>query len=351
MKKDTTKEPAASLGFDINKLPFMPLFVRDLLSSPRFSMMSPSQRGVYMTLLAQSWIDEGLPDDLDELAMLALCPPDEFAKLWVPPLSSAFKVGQDGLLRNARQEYHRQEAVNGRDKKSYAAHKRWNAVHKQRTESAYASQCNTDPDPDIKPAVSASADNGGASAPSASPRPKRQNRKSNLEAAIKEAEAPAWMHQPLADYLEARKGGKLGVWAVGRWVKEIKAILTLGEVEGVTACERACDKPWAKVVYPDRNGTNTQHAGIQAASRGGYARRLTNQEVARHNAALTAKFCEARNDNPHTTPELYGFGWEIGYGYMASLDPPGEYKGFVPPAPAPEQIQEHTYTPIDEIPF
>jgi uncharacterized protein YdaU (DUF1376 family) len=250
-------------AFDIVKLPAMLLYARDF-ANPRVQRMSAAQRGIFILLLCQAWIDEGLDPDPESLAMAAAVTDEEFAECWKPPLSTAWEAGPDGRLRNRRQEKSRLEAQGERSKKAYAAWLRWHgadASHKRRTSTADGSQCNST---QIKSTQDSPSESRGAGKPR---KPPRQSRAKNLESAIKQAEAPEHLHKPLAEYMDARKGGRLGVWSVDRWVKEIKLLAALEPDDAVRRCERACDKPWARVVYEDRLPANAQQTASQAPSR------------------------------------------------------------------------------------
>jgi uncharacterized protein YdaU (DUF1376 family) len=50
--------------------PAFQLYAGDLLSNGNFMRMSLSQRGAYITLLAVSWIEYGLPPDIKEVGKL-----------------------------------------------------------------------------------------------------------------------------------------------------------------------------------------------------------------------------------------------------------------------------------------
>lgn len=109
----------------------MPLYARDLLMSERVQRMSPAQRGVYLILLAWSWVNDGLPNDTRALAVAAMCDRSEFDQLWTEPLCSAFELGKDGRLRNARQEEVRSEQQGKAERRAAAGAKgsaaRWQA--------------------------------------------------------------------------------------------------------------------------------------------------------------------------------------------------------------------------------
>ncbi len=258
--------------FDVVKLPAMLLYARDFMN-PRVQRMSAAQRGIFAALLCQSWIDEGLDPDQEALAMVACVSDEEFAECWKPPLSTAWKPGPDGRLRNMRQEKVRLEAMGERTKKAQAAWLRWHggdAPHKQRTSGADASQCNST---QVNSTQDSPTESKGATAPGPveqTTRRERTSRLANLNAACDKLEAPDWLRTALTGYMEARKRAKFKPWSVDLWVDEAKQVLALGEQAGARACMRASKKPWAMIVYEDHSGANAQHSASQAPSAGSW---------------------------------------------------------------------------------
>lgn len=94
-------------------------------------LMSMAERGLYISLLNYSWLNDGLPADTEDMARAVRVGVEEFRSLWV-------KVGRkfflhDGRLRNNRQEEER-SAINTRSgKNADAANRRW-----ERNANAYA---------------------------------------------------------------------------------------------------------------------------------------------------------------------------------------------------------------------
>ena len=265
--------------FNIVKLPFMPLYAREFMN-PRVQRMSAAQRGIFIMLLCQSWIDEGLDPEPESLAMVSGVDDEEFTKEWKPPLSTAWEPGEDGKLRCAKQEFVRMESVEGRNKLIYAAWKRHHggdkqsdapASHKQRNSNADASHCNSN---QLKSSQTLPNGSASASAPQAEQtrRSKRANREANMLEACERINAPAWLPEALGVYMRARMSAKFKVWSTELWEDEAEQVLKLGEEAGRKLCMRASKKPWSKIVFEDSFDANAQQASSQGPSRGGFYR-------------------------------------------------------------------------------
>lgn len=261
--------------FDIIKLPYMPLYAREFVN-PRVRRMSVAQVGIFTLMLCQAWIDEGLDADEENLAMIAGLDLDEFREHWTAPLSTAWALGDDGKLRNSKQEFIRMEAVEGRNKYAYAAWKRHHgsapqedadATHMQRNSDAPASHCNSN---QIKSSQILPSGSTGAPQAEQTRRHKRASREANMLEACERINAPAWLPDALGVYMRARKDAKFKVWSTEIWEDEAKQVLKLGEDDGRKACMRASRKPWGKIVYEDSFESNVRQASTQGPSAGGY---------------------------------------------------------------------------------
>ena len=105
-----------------DRLPSMPFFVGDYLSSRKVRMMTPSERGIYTHLLFQIWQDGPIEDDERTLVLLADCDRSEFRKAW-PVVSEMFVKGKDELLRNDKLEEVRESALRLKQNRSKAGSK------------------------------------------------------------------------------------------------------------------------------------------------------------------------------------------------------------------------------------
>jgi len=327
--------------FDIIKLPYMPLYAREFVN-PRVRRMSVAQVGIFTLMLCQSWIDEGLDPDEENLAMIAGLDLDEFREHWTAPLSTAWTLSEDGKLRNPKQEFVRMESVDGRNKHVYAAWKRHHghaaqedadAAHVQRTTDAPASHCNS-----IQIKSSQTLPSGSAGAPQAEQtrRPKRANREANMLEACKQLDAPTWLPEALGVYMRARKSAKFKVWSTELWLDEAQQVLKLGEDAGRKLCLRASKKPWSRIVFEDSFDANAQQASSQGPSRGGYYRgpalkdveaRTARRNIADRYRALTGNilledeeaFEMARADNDW---HMHDYDWKTGRRSDAPPDRP-----------------------------
>ena len=120
-----------------DRLPSMPFFVGDYLSSRKVRMMTPAERGVYTHLLFQIWQDGPIQDDERTLVLLADCERSDFRKCWTA-VSEMFVKGEDGLLRNDKLEDVRESALRLKQNRSKAGSKggsKTQANHKQESTS------------------------------------------------------------------------------------------------------------------------------------------------------------------------------------------------------------------------
>lgn len=117
------------------KSPAFQFYASDFLGSRRVRMMTLEDRGAYITLLADSWAEDGLPADLSEVAALLNLNENssKFKRIW-ERIGPAFDRDGD-KLRNARQELERSKQAENRAKKVQAAESRW---HPQSTRNANA---------------------------------------------------------------------------------------------------------------------------------------------------------------------------------------------------------------------
>lgn len=93
---------------------------RDWLSNSKVRAMTLEERAIYFDLLCQSWLDDGLPDDVDELARIVGVDRIRFGSAW-ERIRRQFAVGADGKLRNPRLESEREKQVSLWSRRSEAA--------------------------------------------------------------------------------------------------------------------------------------------------------------------------------------------------------------------------------------
>ena len=102
----------------MSKLPYMPLYVMDVLCDMQAAAMTPAEFGAYMRLLFHAWIEGGLPNDPRILASLTRAG-DEWPSL-AGVVMGCFHAADDGLLYNARLEDERQKLDGVSEARSHA---------------------------------------------------------------------------------------------------------------------------------------------------------------------------------------------------------------------------------------
>lgn len=107
------------------KAPAFQFYAGDFLNDEHVKLMSLHERGAYITLICQCWIEGSLPSDIERLARLVGAPIAAFKKLW-PSIEPCFapKAGTDRLL-HPRLEKERRKQKDYRRRQSDAAGKRW----------------------------------------------------------------------------------------------------------------------------------------------------------------------------------------------------------------------------------
>tara|TARA_Y100000361_G_scaffold79289_1_gene70140 strand:+ start:9493 stop:10350 length:858 start_codon:yes stop_codon:yes gene_type:complete len=112
-----------------NKPPAFMFYAGDFLSNIDVAFMDMELRGVYITLLAYSWLEYGLPDDDEKLAKLVQCRDKETWNSYKRQVLQACFVLEDGVWRQPRQERERKRADKRSEQQSLGgkkgAEKRW----------------------------------------------------------------------------------------------------------------------------------------------------------------------------------------------------------------------------------
>lgn len=104
--------------------PAFQFYPKDFLSSSKVGRMSMTERGVYITLLSHCWLDNGLPDDVSQIAKLAGMKQPQFVRMWAGPLHECF-YAKSGRLHNDRLDRERKKQVEFRRRQTDAINKRW----------------------------------------------------------------------------------------------------------------------------------------------------------------------------------------------------------------------------------
>lgn len=103
------------------KSPAFQFYPKDFLSSSKVRKMSLTEIGAYTVLLATSWLDGSLPNDLPELARTLGVKEAQFRRMWAGPLGQCFYEKNGRLLndrledeRKKQAEFRRRQGDNGR---------------------------------------------------------------------------------------------------------------------------------------------------------------------------------------------------------------------------------------------
>lgn len=132
-----------------DKAPAFQFYPRDYLGDFDVAAMTLEEAGAYSMLLSFSWLKCGLPNDHRKLARALGVTPARFERLW-ETIGAKFEAGDDGKLRNSRQEREREKQEISRKRREGAALARWEKAEKRRkareerkqsTCNAHAMQC------------------------------------------------------------------------------------------------------------------------------------------------------------------------------------------------------------------
>ena len=88
--------------------PAFQFFARDFLADANVLAMTLEERGLYITLLALSWMEGSIPPETSEIARLIHYPERQAKKVW-DRVSRCFVAREDGRLVNPRLEIERQK--------------------------------------------------------------------------------------------------------------------------------------------------------------------------------------------------------------------------------------------------
>ena len=103
-----------------NKSPAFQFYARDFLTDINVQLMSMEERGIYITLLAFAWLENGVPNDISVLSRLCGNPP-KFEESMISVMNCFYEL--DGRLYNKRMESIRLEQKEKRVKASEAGKK------------------------------------------------------------------------------------------------------------------------------------------------------------------------------------------------------------------------------------
>lgn len=111
------------------KSPAFQTYPADFLSDKNTLVMTTTEIGAYWLLLLVCWQENGLPDDLAELAAVARLPLKQFQPMWERRIARCFQKRDDGRWTHKRLEKERNKQAEHRERQSAAgkrgADKRW----------------------------------------------------------------------------------------------------------------------------------------------------------------------------------------------------------------------------------
>jgi uncharacterized protein YdaU (DUF1376 family) len=109
------------------KSPAFQFYVRDFLGSSKVDGMSMTERGIYITLLARCWDENGLPTDIAKLAKMARMKPAQFDRIWLGGHLHECFTERAGRLHNDRLDEERRKQQAFRRRQTDKAVKRWDS--------------------------------------------------------------------------------------------------------------------------------------------------------------------------------------------------------------------------------
>lgn len=173
------------------KAPAFQCYAADFLADMNVAMMSAEEVGAYWLLILYCWREGTLPDDVEELALLARMQPEAFSRSWEKRIRRCFEQNGEGHWVHPRLESERNKQAENRDKKIRAANARHHPeaaqpprsdnadamqMHSTRKADGYQTQCPSSASSSssasanqVNPNLSSDAPANGADAPAASP--------------------------------------------------------------------------------------------------------------------------------------------------------------------------------------
>lgn len=108
------------------KAPWFPWWPKDFDTDERVRLMDDADIGFFARCLNHSWLNDGLPESIQEIARMLRCRVDYAQRRWL-------RVGPcwdliEGRYRNPKQETFRAKTAAISDKRKGAAEERWNSI-------------------------------------------------------------------------------------------------------------------------------------------------------------------------------------------------------------------------------
>lgn len=138
------------------KPPAFQWYVKDAATDEKVRAMDDREYGFYMRCLEHSWLNDGLPGNLEELARVLNRPARYVKQVW-ERVGLCWNLGEDGRFRNSKQESQRVTVRQFLDSRKKAADTRWS----KRVESiSNARASNVQCSPTASSSASATTTNG-----------------------------------------------------------------------------------------------------------------------------------------------------------------------------------------------
>jgi uncharacterized protein YdaU (DUF1376 family) len=105
------------------KSPAFQIYPADFLADKNTLVMSAAEVGAYWLLICVCWREDGLPDDVQELADVARTPVKQFRVSWERKIQRCFVLRDDGKWTHNRLEKEREKQAENRRKRQTAGEK------------------------------------------------------------------------------------------------------------------------------------------------------------------------------------------------------------------------------------
>lgn len=96
-------------------VPYYPLFAANLIASKPFRLMTLEERGLWITIQMECWVNGAVPSNLDELAKYLGIPSDEVHRCFTKTQMS-FLIKEDESFKSPELEEQRKEFLEQREK-------------------------------------------------------------------------------------------------------------------------------------------------------------------------------------------------------------------------------------------
>jgi uncharacterized protein YdaU (DUF1376 family) len=214
------------------KAPAFQFYPRDFLTDERVTLMSHTERGIYITLLCHCWLETSLPLEADTLAKMLNLPLKRFTALWEHSVvRTCFQVQEDGRLHHGRLDKEREKQAGFGRRQSDNANARWN-----KSGNATALP------PDAVVAMPSQSPRVADSRLQTSFEQQAENEKNNAD------EATRFLERYQALYTKHRHGAFLKTKPNLDWsrVCELLAIWDFDRLEKLATILLTTDEPWVK---------------------------------------------------------------------------------------------------------